>query len=150
MGVDWYAAIAKAMAVQVLLVDDHDDTRRRLSQRLRRSRTVELIAAVANADEAKSVLARQQVDIVLLDLHRHDAGGLELSRMLRGLTCVPIVALTSFMTPELWSAARAAGIADYLLKHVDTQRLGREIERLAQRYRSDAPLHSAAGQETGG
>jgi DNA-binding NarL/FixJ family response regulator len=133
------------MAVHVLLIDDHDDARRSLSQRLQRSKTVQLIGAVANVEEARAVLANQRVDVILLDLHRHDSQGIELGRALRELTDAPMVALTSFMTPELWTKARAAGFVDYLLKHVDTQRLSREIARLAQRHRDDARRHSTVG-----
>ena len=123
------------MRVRVLLVDDHDDARTTLAQRLRRDRRLELIGAAAGLEEAADLLPGACPDIVLLDIHGHAGRGVDACRRLRQLTDAPVVIFTSFMTPELWTAAQAAGAADYLLKHIDTDRLSREVLRLARRHR---------------
>ncbi len=123
------------MSVRVLLVDDHDDTRTTLARRLRRDRHLGLIDAAASVNEAANLLARARPDIVLLDIHGHDGRGVDACRALRQLTDAPVIAFISFMTPDLWAAVRKAGATDYLLKHVDTERLSREIVRLAERHR---------------
>jgi FixJ family two-component response regulator len=47
--------------------------------------------------------------------------------------------LASFMTPEHWEQLRRAGATDFLLKHVDTKRLGRELAELGTHHRKRAP-----------
>ncbi len=123
------------MSVRVLLVDDHDDARTTLARRLRRDRHLDLIDVAASVNEAADLLARARPDIVLLDIHGHDGRGVDACRALRQLTDAPVIAFISFMTPDLWAAVRKAGATDYLLKQVDTERLSREIVRLAERHR---------------
>ena len=121
------------MKVRVLLVDGRDDARNTLAERLRRGSRLELVGAAADLGEAAQLLAAAQPDIVLLDFHHGDEQGIDLCRGLRSLTEAPVVALTSFMTPQLWEEAKAAGVTDYLLKHVDSDRLSCDVIRLAAR-----------------
>ena len=123
------------MKVRVLLVDDRGEARTTLAERLRRGSRLELVGAASNLKEVADLLAAAELDIVLLDLHHGDGEGMELCRGVRRLTDAPMVALTSFMTPQLWEEAKAAGVADYLLKHVDTDRLSCDMVRLAARHR---------------
>lgn len=122
------------MSVRVLLVDVHDDTRISLARRLSRDPRLELVGSASCVDEAASILLHARPDIVLLDIHRSDEHGVDACRALRELTEAPVVAFTSFMTPGLWEEVKEAGAADSLLKHIDTDRLGREICRLAERH----------------
>lgn len=122
------------MNVRVLLVDEDDDARAALEQRLRRVGHLELVGAASRVEAVSARLLECRPDVVLLDVHRHDTHGVDACRALRQLTDAPVVVLISFMTPELWAAAQAAGAADYLLKHVDTDLLSREISRLAERH----------------
>jgi DNA-binding response OmpR family regulator len=101
-----------------------------------------LLATASCVDEAAGILLHNQPDIVLLDVHQGDRSGVDACRAIRALTAAPIVAFSSFLTPELWSAVKEAGAADSLLKNIDIDRLGREIRRLAKMH---AP---AAGRNT--
>ena len=130
------------MNPRVLLVDDHDDARTTLVERLRRDDGLELVGAAASVEEAALLLSAARPDIVLLDIHGHDGHGLDACRALRQLSDAPVVVFTSFLTGELWSAASAAGAADYILKHIDTDRLSREIVRLAERHGRRTPAPS--------
>ena len=125
------------MNARVLLVDDHHEVRTSLAQRLRRDRRLELVGAAACLDEAAELLRKSPADVVLLDIHRHDGHGLEVCRALHALTNAPVVLFTSFMTPELWAAGREAGAASVLLKHIDSDRLGLEILRVAEQHRGE-------------
>lgn len=127
------------MPVRVLLVDDHDEARTTLARRLERDDGLELLGAVASAEAAARIMAQTQPEIVLLDIQGHDGRGLEVCRTLCSLTDAPVVVLTSFLTPELWAAAREAGAVDYLLKRVDTRRLSQEIVQLAERHGGTGP-----------
>lgn len=73
---------------------------------------------------------------MLLDVQDREGRGADACRAAREMTDAPLVAFTSFMTPELWSDVRKAGAIDYLLKHVDTERLAGELVRLAKRRRA--------------
>ncbi len=124
------------MKVRVLLVDDHHEARVTLEGRLLRAPTLDLVGTAASVEEAATILRDACADIVLIDTQRQDGSGNDVCRRLQQLTDAPLVAFTSFMTPELWAATKEAGAADYLLKHIDTGRLSREILRLAQRHAS--------------
>jgi|FLYL01.1.fsa_nt_gi DNA-binding NarL/FixJ family response regulator len=126
------------MAVRVLLVDEHRNVRESLAQRLRRSDQIELVGAVGTLDEAASLLeTTEPPKLVLLDIHSADGRWVEACRAFRHATGARVVALTSFLTADLWRHMREAGVDDYLLKHIDTQQLGREIVRLAEQPRAE-------------
>ena len=108
----------KHSTAPVLLVDDHEDTRRLL---------VELLSLdgfeVVAAQDAHDALGRLEGDLkpclVLLDLGLPDVSGVELCRKLRGrpdLAEVPIYAMSGFY--HLRAQAFAAGCDGYLLKPV--------------------------------
>ena len=125
------------MNVRVLLVDHHADVRIRLAHRLRRDSRVELVGSASGVEEAERILAAgAEADVVLLDIQGIDGGGLAKCRALRGVTDAAVVIFTSYLTDELWRAAKEAGAADYLLKHIDTDSLCREVVRLAKEHRA--------------
>ena len=124
------------MNVRVLLVDDEDEARADLARRLRRSPGLELVAVARNAEETAGLLEQTQPEVLLVDLHLRNGQEFEGCRALCGLTDVPVVALASFMTPERWKTVERAGVATYLLKHVNTDQLGRELERIVGRYQT--------------
>lgn len=105
-------------AAPVLLVDDHEDTRRLL---------VELLSLdgfeVVAARDGQDALARLAGDVtpclVLLDLGLPDVSGVELCRQLRSrpdLAEIPIYAMSGFY--HLRAQAFDAGCDGYLLKPV--------------------------------
>ncbi len=130
------------MKTRVLLVDDHDEARVTLGRRLLREPSLDLVGTASCLDEAAAILIEARPDIVLMDVQRHDGRGKDACRKLRELTDAPLVVFTSFMTPELWEETKSAGAADYLLKHIDTSRLSREIVRLAERHRTGSQRHT--------
>jgi DNA-binding NarL/FixJ family response regulator len=131
------------MTVRVLLIDAHDDARASLARRLGRDPALELLGAAACVEEAAGILLRSQPDIVLLDIQQGDERGVDACRAISELTQAPVVAFTSFITPEIWEKVSKAGATDSLLKNIDTDWLGREICRLAE-------LHGpGAEQKTG-
>jgi CheY-like chemotaxis protein len=101
----------------VLLVDDHEDTRRMLAELLSLA-GFEIVEA-RNAGEALARLADLRPCVVLLDLGLPDLSGVELCRRLRAreeLAKVPIYAMSGFY--HLRAEAFAAGCDGYLLKPV--------------------------------
>lgn len=127
------------MAVRVLLIDAHEDARTSLARRLSRDPELEIVGCASSVAEAASILPHARPDIVLLDIHRSNGDGADDCRELSQLTEAPVVAFASFITPELWQAVKEAGAADTLLKQIDTDRLCREIRRLAERHGRGTP-----------
>ena len=126
------------MKARVLLVDVEDEARTGLAQRLRRIEGVELVGAARDTSEATRLVDGNEIDVVLVDLHQRDGSEVALCQELRTLVPAPLVALASFMTPERWAPLERAGVNDCLLKHVDTDRLGRELLQVRERYGAKA------------
>lgn len=122
------------MTVRVLLVDTHEEARRSLVRRLKSDGRVTVAADVPTVAEAGVVLQSSPCDLALMNIQSHDTESIVRCQQFRGLTGIPLVVLTSFMTKEHWNALRQAGAADYVLKDANSQRLGSEIVRLADRH----------------
>lgn len=122
------------MNVRVFLIDDHEEARTTLARRLSRDERVDLVGAASSVEEAAALLPDARPDLVLLDIHGQNGLHVEACRRLRRLTGARVVIFTSFLTGELWTAAKEAGASDYLLKQIDTARLSRELVRLAERH----------------
>ena len=124
----------------ILLVDHSRTAGAGLATSLRKRPRLDIIGVVQDTIAAGESLARTQPDVILIDLHHRDGDGAALCAALRRLTNAPIVALASFMTSERWDGLKAAGATEFLLKHVDTAALERDLHRAATRHR-----HQAAG-----
>jgi DNA-binding NarL/FixJ family response regulator len=123
--------------VRVLLIDSNDEARSSLAERLSRSTTVELLGQVRDTEEAGRILAGNDVDVMLVDLHRSDDEPATICHDLHRLAPAPVAVLTSFMRPERWESLRRAGAAAYLLKRVDSQELEQTLEQLGSVYRNE-------------
>jgi DNA-binding response OmpR family regulator len=119
----------------ILIVDDHDDTRTLLVERLAFDGF--RVIAAASGGEALAMVREQRPCIILLDLGLPDIAGLELVLRLRAepnTASVPIYALSGFT--NLRSAALAAGIDGFLIKPVR----GSELREIAGEHCSTPPL----------
>ena len=120
--------------VRVLLIDDQTDVHSALTQRLRRDHRLEVVGTAGSVVEAADLLADARPDIVLLDIHGRRQHGVDACKALGQLTDAQVIVFAAYMTPELWAAVHEAGAADYLLKHVDTDQLSRQIVGLVRRH----------------
>lgn len=116
--------------LRLLLVDEGAAAGPGLWRRLARTARLDLVGSASTIEEARGLLQRASVDVVLVDSYSSpdDFGR---CRELRALTDVPIVVLASIMTPQRWSEARRAGASAYVLKTIDTSALVRELERIS-------------------
>lgn len=115
--------------VQILFVEDHEDTARVLGRILRNAGFD--VSHAGTVAEARTLAAGKRFDLLISDLGLPDGSGLELMKALRDAQGLKGIALSGFGTEEDLAASAAAGFAAHLTKPVDWERLRAEIEKLA-------------------
>jgi two-component system chemotaxis sensor kinase CheA len=114
-GKDWRAASAMRT---LLLVDDSAFFRNMLAPILKAAGY--LVTAVASAQEALALLqGGQRFDVVLTDIDMPGMNGFDFAAHLRldpGTSNLPIIALTSVVSPEAVERGRQVGFHDYIAK----------------------------------
>ena len=105
------------MSKRILVVEDQEDTRRILRDLLG-SAGYELTEA-ENGEEALAALAKQQPDLILMDIQLPIMDGYEATRRIRtnpDLKSVPIIAVTSHALAGDEEKALTAGCNGYVSK----------------------------------
>jgi NarL family two-component system response regulator LiaR len=128
-------------AIRVLIADDHAVVRQGLRTFLELQDDIEVVADVADGEEALSAVEAHEPDVVLMDLVMPGVGGIEAIRRLRELRPeTRVLVLTSFLDDDKLFPAVRAGAAGYLLKDVEPAELVRAIRTVAE---GEALLHPA-------
>ncbi len=119
--------------VHVLVVDDSATNRLVIAEMLRRADAVVLEAA--SAREGLALLARNRVDLVLMDIAMPEVDGFAALAAIReaGMT-VPVVALTAHAGPEERERILKAGFLGHVAKPVARATLLRILSRLLDRW----------------
>jgi two-component system LytT family response regulator len=113
--------------MRVLLVDDSRLARAELRRLLAAFPEVVVAGEARNADEARALLATQQVDLLLLDIHLPGETGFELLASLEAAP--PVVFTTAYDAYAL--RAFEVNALDYLLKPVLESRLAAALEKVS-------------------
>ena len=116
------------MSLKTLIVDDEPIARRVLREELELMPDVEVVGEADNGSAALEKIARDQPDLLLLDLQMPVMGGLEVIRNLRHGTRLPVIVIVTAYD-EFALQAFDAGAIDYLLKPVGHERLAEAVER---------------------
>ena len=98
----------------ILVVDDHRDVREPLAKYLARSDY--RVSVAEDAAAARRVLARQAIDLVVLDVMMPGEDGLALCRHLRESSDLPIIMLTARAEHVDRVVGLEMGADDYLTK----------------------------------
>ncbi|WP_432494774.1 response regulator [Kineococcus gypseus] len=118
--------------IRVALVDDQTLVRQGVRSLLELSDEVEVVGEGADGDEALALVARGDVDVLLLDLRMPRRDGISaLEAMRERGDAVPVLVLTTFDDDELVLAALRAGARGYLLKDVTLEQLVGAVRALA-------------------
>jgi two-component system KDP operon response regulator KdpE len=132
----------------VLVVDDEPPIRRLLRTSLGAQGW--RVAEAATAAEALAQFAREQPDVVILDLGLPDRDGLDIVRELRQTSGVPLVVLSSRDAEQAKVAALDLGADDYVTKPFGMDELMARL-RAALRHRLQqegaAPTFRSCGLE---
>jgi PAS domain S-box-containing protein len=121
-------------AFRILLVEDHEDTRRTLARLLERwGHTVGTAGTVA---EGLQLAAATSFDILVSDLGLPDAHGNDLMTQLRTTTAIRGIAVSGYGTEIDVENSLAAGFDMHLAKPIGAQRLKGAIAELASKLPS--------------
>jgi len=115
--------------MKVIVADDEEPARRRLTRLLARESGVEVVGQAATGDEALTVIQRASPDAVFLDIRMPGMDGLTLAHLHTPLP--PIVFVTAYQEHAV--AAFEVNAVDYLLKPVRPERLAAALARVAAR-----------------
>jgi two-component system, LytTR family, response regulator len=113
-----------------LIVDDDEFSRAVLEAYVQRTEGLVAVPSCARGGEAAAVLARQQIDLLLLDVEMPELSGLDL---LSSLTDLPAVVLVSG-SESYAVAAYEYAVLDYLVKPISYPRFMKAVQRARQRH----------------
>jgi DNA-binding NarL/FixJ family response regulator len=111
---------------RVVLVDDHALFRAGVRSEL--EGRVEIVGEAGGVEEAVALIGELKPDVVLLDVHMPDGGGVAVAKRCPD---VCFLALSVSDAPEDVIAVIRAGARGYVTKTIDAERLADAIERVA-------------------
>jgi NarL family two-component system response regulator LiaR len=127
--------------IRVLVADDHAVVRQGLRTFLELQEDVEVVADVADGQQALEAVARHDPDVVLMDLVLPVLDGVEaIRRITAERPRTRVIVLTSFLDDDKLFPAVRAGAAGYLLKDVQPQDLVKAIRTV---HAGEGLLHPA-------
>ncbi len=122
---------------RLLVVDDEEANRDLLSRRLKKAGfDVEM---AASAHEALQIMAREKIDLILLDYMMPEMNGIDLLKLLRATQTqsdLPVIMVTAVSDSERVVEALSSGANDYVTKPIDFPVALARVE--AQLIRRDA------------
>jgi PAS domain S-box-containing protein len=122
---DGQMTVKPAKPLRILLVEDHDDTRRNMTRLL-----TALNHTVVPAHDAKSALEQAEsepFDLVVSDIGLPDESGLELMKKLRERHGLRGICLSGYGMEQDIAKSMAAGFSEHLTKPISFERLENAI-----------------------
>jgi two-component system cell cycle response regulator DivK len=118
------------MSRRILVVEDQEDNRQ-IVRDLLLTTDYEVIEA-ENGEEALAAVAKQQPDLILMDIQLPVMDGFEATRRIKAdpaLSAIPIIAVTSYALGGDEEKARAAGCDDFVPKPFSPRELLAKIKK---------------------
>ncbi|MDO9412617.1 MAG: response regulator [Pseudolabrys sp.] len=126
------------MAHKVLIVDDSKLARMVMASSLRRIRPDWTLVEATNSDEALAAVAKESVDIALVDFNMPGIDGLELlARVRTAYPAMPVAVVSANMQDEIISRARELNAA-FIAKPLTDEALGSFLSGAALRLKTAA------------
>ena len=116
---------------RLLVVDDDSDIRSLLAEQLGRAGYA--VSTAADGNEMRQVLAREHIDLIVLDLNLPREDGLALCRELRVRSNTPVIMLTARSEPIDRVLGLEMGADDYLAKPFEPRELLARIRNVLRR-----------------
>jgi PAS domain S-box-containing protein len=123
------SSLPEPSGLNVLLVEDNEDTLRFLTWILRKRNYN--VVPVDRVSAALAAAGEAQFDLLISDIELPDGTGLELIHGLGGGRTLPGIAISGFGSDEDRRQSACAGFAEHLTKPIDLNRLEAAIRRVA-------------------
>ena len=132
--------MSESKKIRVITVDDHEMVRDGLKSNLKRFDDLQLVGEAANGEEAISLCAEVQVDVVLMDIVMPKMDGIEATRIIhQNYPDVRILVLSGYNEENLVHPVLAAGAYGYVLKGIVGDELAEAIRATHAGQRVIAP-----------
>jgi PAS domain S-box-containing protein len=116
-------------SLRILLVEDHEDTRRNMARLL--SALDHSVVTAQNSAAALQEAGTHSFDLVISDIGLPDESGLELMRKLRQRHGLTGICLSGYGMEEDIARAREAGFVEHLTKPINFERLESVLAQMA-------------------
>jgi DNA-binding NarL/FixJ family response regulator len=125
--------MSEGTALRVLVVDDHPLFRFGLCAALSQRDDIEVVGEAAGGQAAIAAAGSTGPDVVVMDLHLPDLGGVEATRAITNTNPdIGVLVLTMFDDSESVFNAMRAGARGYLLKGAEPDELVRAVQAVAR------------------
>lgn len=119
-------------AIRVVIADDQRVVRDGLAMLVGLMDGIDLVAAAADGSEAIEAVAREEPDVVLMDLRMPDTDGVEATRQIRSTRSdTQVLVLTTYADDASLFPALQAGARGYLTKDATAEEIEEAIRALA-------------------
>ena len=124
---------ARAMAVRVVLVDDHAVVREGYRRLLERTEDISVIAEAASGEEAYRIVCDLQPDVTVMDINLPGIGGIEATRRLTARLPDAKILMFSMHEDTIFSSrALQAGARGYVTKSAAPEVLVEAVRLVSQ------------------
>jgi two-component system, CitB family, response regulator MalR len=121
--------------IKVLIVEDDPMVAEFNKRYLREMKGFSFAGIVHNVRDAKDFLAREQVNLILLDVYMPGANGLELLHFIREQKiAVDVILITAATDTEKVQTALRLGAVDYLVKPFEFERFNQALNQYKDKY----------------
>lgn len=105
------------MSIRILIIDANDSIREEIRSILEEERDFIVIGAVKERRNAVDYLRKFTPDVVVMDLHMPEQGGIETVRQLLDVDhALKIIALSLYISIDLMRGVLKNGVSGYVLK----------------------------------
>ena len=110
--------------MKVLIVDDSDDARFLLRNRLAKKRQFDIVGEASDGQEALTRVEELKPDLVIMDVRMPGMDGVEATKLIKErFPKTSVLAYSSFGDADQMSAMREAGAVGYVLKDAPKEEL---------------------------
>jgi DNA-binding response OmpR family regulator len=135
---------AASAAAHVLALDDDPGVRQLVADYLTHNDL--RVTTVATGKELSAVMARETIDLVILDVRLQGEDGMQIARRLRELSGIPILMLTGRAEEADRVMGLELGADDYLTKPFSPRELLARIRALLRRAQAQSTVADAIGK----
>lgn len=119
------------MAIEVMLVDDHEIVRRGISSILSKEPDIKVIAEASNGKDAVRIAREKSPDVVIMDISLPDLNGLDAScHILKENKKIKILVLSMHENRGFIEKSLSYGIKGYILKDSATDEIAHAIREV--------------------